>query len=526
MYRKIKIINLLLAIFFLLPNVASACSYIEDINLWSNCEDGIQVALEPNIVTIPGDFCPSDAVTTRTCGVYDGVCSVGFMSDYHGGYLKANNVKSVMPDNSVFYNFDSSEYYLNSNDLNGEKFKTDMANIDILVVADSEPKSRRWTRASGTYWDFHYLNAIKPAYNNGMSIMASGDHSACMWYGCTYADDMVAPMVSNLQSSFTWGGFPGKVSHRVGRMGSTIPFFDGLYYATNSIGLHTPGNIIRRSGSPDTCLKYVSGKCLFGYIEPSGGKGWLTFSGNVGFSTYDSLSGDTTSGASIFDAIADCSGGESIGLAPFTSLSSDPSIVASGDSSTLNWTVTNNPTSCVASGDWSGEKIGLFSEVIDNITSEKNFSLQCANEHGPGNIAFTSVNVLDCRSIPALCSIPSNPDVNDFCVNATSFIIPPTENINGNFEWTCGYETELSKVCTALKQIDEVGICGSAKNGKFNSLDEGNTNLCSSGVVTNFNTTSDGWSWDCNGICAESGNNEIGCNAIKTNSANWIEVAP
>lgn len=610
MSKKIITINILaFAMLFLFSNSASAdCTYVSEVLTWSDCENGSQVANVVQVSTVPGDTC-TDVETIRNCGANDGTCSVGYMSDsYGGGYIDSGSVMSNLPDNSDFYNFDNSQYRL-SNDPGAALFQSDMKNLDLLVAADSNTNTSRW---NGSRWNLHFESGIKPAYESGMSVMTVGDHSACLRYGCAYSDDMVASMTNNLQNSFSWGGWPGKVSWRSGRMSSAIPFFDGLYYFTANNGLHTPGNIKLQGGKPDTCVQYVSGVCLFGYIEPSGSKGWLSFDGNVGYATYDSLSGDTTTGASIFDAIADCDGnsppeatintpslepptvneftnnnvtlageandpdGDSIvdyewwngscgggidlgdtttvianlptgqhtiyfraqddkghwsdcdsviinvvSLTPTTTLTATPPVVSSGDSSTLNWSSTNNPTSCTASGDWSGEKLGLSPEVVNNVTSQKTFNLVCENSYGPGNVATATVNILDCASRPPSCSMPPS-NIDSLCVNATSFTGPVDSG--STFEWTCEYESSASVSCDSVKRSPENGVCGSAKNDEFNSLTSGDSNLCSSGNVNNFISTADGWEWDCDEIC--SGTSETGCTATRVNTSNWIEVPP
>ncbi len=70
---------------------------------------------------------------------------------------------------------------------------------------------------------------------------------------------------------------------------------------------------------------------------------------------------------------------------PIVTISSNPpGPVAPGSSITLSWSATNNPTSCTASGDWSGAKSSSGSQVISNISSVKtyNFSIDCANSAG------------------------------------------------------------------------------------------------------------------------------------------------
>lgn len=62
--------------------------------------------------------------------------------------------------------------------------------------------------------------------------------------------------------------------------------------------------------------------------------------------------------------------------------------------STLTWTPGSNPTSCTASGDWSGAKaIGGGSVSTGNLTSGKTYTLQCSNEAGDSPLRTVTVAV-------------------------------------------------------------------------------------------------------------------------------------
>jgi hypothetical protein len=63
---------------------------------------------------------------------------------------------------------------------------------------------------------------------------------------------------------------------------------------------------------------------------------------------------------------------------------------------TLSWTTTNNPTSCTASGDWSGSKAvagGNQSMGVLNTVKTYSYSLVCANSSGDSNVATATVVV-------------------------------------------------------------------------------------------------------------------------------------
>ena len=67
--------------------------------------------------------------------------------------------------------------------------------------------------------------------------------------------------------------------------------------------------------------------------------------------------------------------------APTVSFSASPATVASGASTTLNWSSTNS-TSCVASGGWSGSRATSGSRTVGPLTSDSIYSLSCTGNGG------------------------------------------------------------------------------------------------------------------------------------------------
>ena len=82
------------------------------------------------------------------------------------------------------------------------------------------------------------------------------------------------------------------------------------------------------------------------------------------------------------------------GNAPTVDLSADDTSINDGESTTLRWTTGNNPTSCTASGDWSGSKsISGSSQSTGSLTSTKTYNISCSNSFGSNNDSVTvSVN--------------------------------------------------------------------------------------------------------------------------------------
>ncbi len=89
-------------------------------------------------------------------------------------------------------------------------------------------------------------------------------------------------------------------------------------------------------------------------------------------------------------------GGTTGANSPVVTLTATPGSVAKGDKSTLAWSVTNNPTSCQASDDWSGTKSSSGSESTAALTTAQTylFTLTCRTATGTG-FASVPVSVID-----------------------------------------------------------------------------------------------------------------------------------
>lgn len=95
---------------------------------------------------------------------------------------------------------------------------------------------------------------------------------------------------------------------------------------------------------------------------------------------------------------------------PTVTLAANPSSLYVGDSSTLNWSVTNNPTSCTASGDWSGVKSTSGPASTGALTSAKTYTytLTCQNSAGSG-FATATVKAENPPADVPIVTIAANP---------------------------------------------------------------------------------------------------------------------
>ena len=88
--------------------------------------------------------------------------------------------------------------------------------------------------------------------------------------------------------------------------------------------------------------------------------------------------------------------------------------------------------------------------------------------------------------------------------------------------WDCSMSTGSVVACSAQKTTTTtaIGKCGSANTGIFNSLLSTSSNLCLSGIATNFASSNDKWTWNCFGTTSGA----VPCSAQKTATTNVIGV--
>jgi hypothetical protein len=84
--------------------------------------------------------------------------------------------------------------------------------------------------------------------------------------------------------------------------------------------------------------------------------------------------------------------------APTIAFRASPSTVASGGSSSLNWSATH-ATSCTASGGWSGTKSASGSQSTGALKTNETYGIMCI---GPGGSATQSVTVSVTKAAPAI----------------------------------------------------------------------------------------------------------------------------
>lgn len=173
--------------------------------------------------------------------------------------------------------------------------------------------------------------------------------------------------------------------------------------------------------------------------------------------------------------ITESGGTGSVANRPAVSFAASPTAIYTGDSSTLIWSVTNNPTSCTASGDWSGSKPNAGPQSTGALSTARqyNYTLQCSNSAGQS--PRITVNVLVTNPPPGLpiVRMAANP------------IGPITPGSSTTLTWST---TNNPTSCTASG--DWSGSkpgSGSASSGALNSVrDYTFTLTCSNGSGSTF----------------------------------------
>lgn len=119
---------------------------------------------------------------------------------------------------------------------------------------------------------------------------------------------------------------------------------------------------------------------------------------------------DTGTGFSTVSVNAIEQGGTGTIDRPTVTIATLPSRVYNGQSSTISWSATGSPSSCSASGDWSGTKSANGSTSTGQLTQSKKYSytLTCNNSSGSG-YAIATIEVSDPPPDVPLVSISSNP---------------------------------------------------------------------------------------------------------------------
>ena len=163
---------------------------------------------------------------------------------------------------------------------------------------------------------------------------------------------------------------------------------------------------------------------------------------------------------------------------PQVSFAANPSAIYAGDSSTLTWSVTNSPTSCTASGDWSGVKPTSGPESTGTLTTARqyNYTLSCSNSSGTSPDITIHVVVTNPPPGFPIVTLAANP------------IGPILPGASTTLSWTT---TNNPTSCTASGDWSGVKPAnGSFNTGALNTIRSYTYNIsCVNSTATSFDTS-------------------------------------
>ena len=160
---------------------------------------------------------------------------------------------------------------------------------------------------------------------------------------------------------------------------------------------------------------------------------------------------------------------------PTVTLAANPSSIYMGDSSTLVWSVTNNPTSCTASGDWSGTKSTSGPSGTGTLTTAKTYTytLTCQNSAGSGFATATVKVEAPPPDMPivTIASNPVGPVTPGTSVTLTWSVTNNPTNCTASGDWTGGKNASGSQAMGALSTIKTYLFTMTCGNGAGSSFD-------------------------------------------------------
>ena len=173
-----------------------------------------------------------------------------------------------------------------------------------------------------------------------------------------------------------------------------------------------------------------------------------------------------------------------IGDVPVVILTVSQSTVEVGSFVSLTWSATNQPTSCRASGDWSGTQTAAGSASTGRLTSEgtKTYTLTCQNDAGESAAATATVTVHAANkstpSTPPPTTPAPTPAQTVYCQGASP-CYGPREVSSHNSAGNCwgyngnrvinisGFDVAFHRDKSAIGSIEVGGVCGTNLAGSL-----------------------------------------------------------
>lgn len=163
---------------------------------------------------------------------------------------------------------------------------------------------------------------------------------------------------------------------------------------------------------------------------------------------------------------------------PTVTLATNPTSTYTGLTSTLSWSVSNNPNICKASGDWSGDKTPEGAEATPALKTTKKYTytLTCTNSAGTG-FATATVQTLDPPPdvpIVTMYSTPVSPVTigTDTTINWSVNNNPTSCTASGNWSGSKGASGSFKTgALNTIKAYSYTLTCGNASGSTSTTVD-------------------------------------------------------
>jgi hypothetical protein len=172
----------------------------------------------------------------------------------------------------------------------------------------------------------------------------------------------------------------------------------------------------------------------------------------------------------------------SVESVPTLTLTSSPSSITAGSNSALSWSTSGNPSKCVASGNWGGEKTIFGSESTGRISQPGNYTyaLVCENSAGKAE-ASTTITVGNVPAPQVSSTTKSTPSLQTarYCGGRLPCYGPhdvASHNTKGNcWGWNkdrviniSGFDAAYHEAKSGVSSIEVSQICGKDLSSSLN----------------------------------------------------------
>jgi len=279
--------------------------------------------------------------------------------------------------------------------------------------------------------------------------------------GCTASGDWAGSMATSGSQTMT-----ALTSGKVFNLSCSGP--GGTASDTVSVTVAAPPPTMSLSASPGSVAQNGSTTLNWNSTDATSCVASGDWSGNKGMSGSEAIGGLTTN--SQFTLTCSGAGGsvnDTVSVtvaapAPTLSFSASPASVSQNGSTTLNWNSTD-ATSCVASGDWSGNKNASGSESTGTLTIDSQYTLTCS---GAGGSINDTVSVTVAAPTPTLSFSASPASVSQNGSTTLSWNSSDATSCTASGDWsgnkgTSGSESTGSLTIDSLYTLTCTGAGGS-----------------------------------------------------------------